>query len=169
MHGLPPSVLEINWPEFSLSTGPVTCRKCSNSTRTKPEFSAHTTRACAGRNRNFPPVYFHLASPPQKTCSLMDSECPAANMQPSVQDGTTPSGISQATRSRRASESAESCERRLQRERARWRQRLASETAEERERRLSQRRVRDRARRAARSSPAGETHLQQWRSAERQR
>ena len=126
--------------------------------------------------------------------SLMDSECTAANVQPLVDDGTAPSAaVSQTARRRRASESTEARERRLERERARRRQRLASETAEERERRLSQRRARDRARRAvrasstsaeerlsqrrardrarraARSSPASETRLEQWRSAERRR
>ena len=70
----------------------------------------------------------------------MASESPAATME-SV-DGTTPSTVS----SRR---SAEARGRRLERERARWRQRLASETAAERERRWSQRRARDGARRAA--------------------
>ena len=109
-------------------------------------------------------VFFFLCG------SLMDSECTAANVQPLVDDGTAPSAaVSQTARRRRASESTEARERRLERERARRRQRLASETAEERERRLSQRRARDRARRAARSSPASETRLEQWRYAERRR
>ena len=87
-----------------------------------------------------------------------------------VDDETAPSAaVSQTARRRRASESMEARERRLERQRARRRQRLASETAEERERRLSQRRARDRARRAGRSSPASETRLEQWRSAERRR
>ena len=72
----------------------------------------------------------------------MDSECPIANVQPTLDDGATPS--------------AEACDRRLRaqrpasealaRDRARRRELLGSE---ERERRLSQRRVRDRARHAA--------------------
>ena len=112
----------------------------------------------------FSSVFFFLCG------SLMDSECTAANVQTLVDDGTAPSAaVSQTARRRRASESTEARERRLERERARRRQRLASETAEERERRLSQRRARDRARRAARSSPASETRLEQWRSAERRR
>ena len=117
-----------------------------------------------GGHTYFRVVFFFLCG------SLMDSECTAANVQPLVDDGTAPSAaVSQTARRRRASESTEARERRLERERARRRQRLGSETAEERERRLSQRRARDRARRAARSSPASETRLEQWRSAERRR
>ena len=121
------------------------------------------------------PTYFHTCSEFSFVffflCgSLMDSECTAANVQPLVDDGTAPSAaVSQTARRRRASESTEARERRLERERARRRQRLASETAEERERRLSQRRARDRVRRAGRSSPASETRLEQRRSAERRR
>ena len=101
------------------------------------------------------------------TGSLMDSECTAA---PSRRwDCPITAAVSQTARRRRASESTEARERRLERDRARRRQRLASETAEERERRLSQRRARDRARRAGRSSPASETRLEQRRSAERRR
>ena len=101
----------------------------------------------------------------------MDSECAAANLQPQMEDGTSPSHtVSQTARNtRRASESAEARLRRLLRERARRKQRLASKTAEERERRLSQRRIRDRARRSAHSSPTRETRLEHKRSAERQR
>ena len=94
----------------------------------------------------------------------MDSECTAANVQPLVDDdGTAPSAaVSQTARRRRASESTEARERRLEREHARRRQHLASETAEERERHLSQRRARDRARRAVRaSSTSAEERLSQ--------
>ena len=83
----------------------------------------------------------------------MDSECPTPNVQPTLDDGATPSAEAcdrtAATARSRASESTEARDRKLARDRARRRERLASETAEEKERRLSQRRVRDRARRAA--------------------
>ena len=49
----------------------------------------------------------------------MDSECTAANVQPLVDDGTAPSAaVSQTARRRRASESTEARERRLEREEA---------------------------------------------------
>ena len=91
----------------------------------------------------------------------MDAECPTANVQPTLEDGATPSASSHCATDAR--------ERTLARDRARRRERLAAETAEEKERRLAQRRVRDRARRASRSSPVSETRLEQWRSAEQRR
>ena len=75
----------------------------------------------------------------------MDSECPTPNVQPTLDDGATPSAEAcdqtAATARSRASESTEARDRKLARDRARRRERLASETAEEKERRLSQRRV----------------------------
>ena len=91
----------------------------------------------------------------------MGAECPTANVQPTIEDGATPSASSHCATDAR--------ERTLARDRARRRERLAAETAEEKERRLAQRRVRDRARRASRSSPVSETRLEQWRSAEQRR
>ena len=128
-----------------------------------------------------PVVIFWLG--PDKTAPLgfscccgtsMDSECPIENVQPTLDDGATPSAEAcdrrAATARSRAFESTEGRERRLARDRARRRALLASETAEERERRLSQRRVRDRARRAAsRPSAPSETRREQKRSTERQR
>ena len=71
----------------------------------------------------------------------MDSECPTPNVQPSLDDGATPSAEAcdqrAATARSRASESTEARDRKLARDRARWRERLASETAEEKERRLA--------------------------------
>ena len=102
----------------------------------------------------------------------MDSECPIANVQPTLDDGATPSAEAcdrrPATAHSRASESTETRERRLARNRAHRREILASETAEERERRLSQRRVRDRACRAAKSAVNTQRDTQ-MRSTERQR
>ena len=91
----------------------------------------------------------------------MDSECPTPNVQPTLDDGATPSAEACDQRA------ATARDRKLARDRARRRERLASETAEEKERRLSQRRVRDRARR--RPSAHSEKHLEQMRSTERQR
>ena len=74
----------------------------------------------------------------------MDSECPTPNVQPTLDDGATPSAEAcdqtAATAPSRASESTEARDRKLARDRARRRER---QTAEEKERRLSQRRVRD--------------------------
>ena len=104
----------------------------------------------------------------------MDSECPTPNVQPTLDNGATPSAEAcdqtAATAPSRASECTEARDRKLARDRARRRERLASETAEEKERRLSQRRVRDQARRAAsRPSAHSEKRLEQMRSTERQR
>ena len=76
--------------------------------RTKPEFSVHERVYIYT-----PGIAVTLSERKLRRRSLMDSECPAANVQPSVEDGTTASGTSQAARSRRTSESAEARERRL--------------------------------------------------------
>ena len=127
-------------------------------------------------NRSLAVVY-RIRSAPSSLAVVytsMDSECPIANVQPTLDDGATPSAEAcdrrPATAHSRASESTETRERRLARNRARRRELLASKTAEERERCLSQRRVRDRARRAAsRPSTPSETRREQMRSTERQR
>ena len=102
----------------------------------------------------------------------MDSECPIPNVQPTLDDGATPSAEAcdqtAATAPSRASESTEARDRKLARDRARRRERLASETAEEKERRLSQRRVRDRARRAA-SRPSAHSEKARDRARRRER
>ena len=64
--------------------------------------------------------------------SPMDAECPTANVQPTLEDGATPSGSSHCATDAR--------ERTLAWDHARRRERLASETAEER--RSAQRRIR---------------------------
>ena len=121
-------------------------------------------------------IYIHpwIRSAPSSLAVVytsMDSECPIANVQPTLDDGAAEACDRRpATARSRASESTETRERRLARNRARRRELLASETAEERETRLSQRRVRDRARRAAsRPSTPSETRREQMRSTERQR
>ena len=102
----------------------------------------------------------------------MDSECPTPNVQPTLDDGATPSAEAcdqtAATAPSRASECTEARDRKLARDRARRRERLASETAEEKERRLSQRRVRDRARRAA-SRPSAHSEKARDRARRRER
>ena len=102
----------------------------------------------------------------------MDSDCPTPNVQPTLDDGATPSAEAcdqtAATAPSRASESTEARDRKLARDRARRREHLASETAEEKERRLSQRRVRDRARRAA-SRPSAHSEKARDRARRRER
>ena len=99
----------------------------------------------------------------------MDSECPTPNVQPTLDDGATPSAEAcDQTAATAASESTEARDRKLARDRARRRERLASETAEEKERRLSQRRVRDRARRAA-SPPSAHSEKARDRARRRER
>ena len=70
--------------------------------------------------RSLPAQFSHRYSSP------MDAECPTANVQPTFEDGATPSASSHCATDAR--------ERTLARDRARRRERLASETAEEKER-----------------------------------